>query len=119
MDPELYAPRQTLLPPVPRLCDVPHDTFKHPPLDGSLCLSQIYEWHAQNSPTHPVFQYLEDDRSIQTITFRDIFKAINRGGWLLKDAIQKCSPLEDKRKIIAIVALSGMCLSGISSSDVY
>ncbi|KIK81855.1 hypothetical protein PAXRUDRAFT_806336 [Paxillus rubicundulus Ve08.2h10] len=35
----------------------PQPTFTTPPLDGSLCISQIYDFHAYQSPNYPLFRY--------------------------------------------------------------
>lgn len=32
-------------------------TFHPPPLDGSLSIPEIFEFHAEHSPEHPVFIY--------------------------------------------------------------
>ena len=70
-------------------------------------MAEIYEWHARHSPQHPVFQYLDDDKNLKTITFLDALQAIYRGGWLLRTAMKKTSRTQEKRSVIAIVALSG------------
>ena len=117
--PYLYFERSMSLPqvsaPCSRLPSVPQaqfachpcDTFSRPPLDGSLCISELYEWHARNSPNHPLFQYLEEDGSAATISYKDATRAMHRGGWLLKAAIEAAQP-QSKHPIIAVLSLSGV-----------
>ncbi|KAI0691830.1 hypothetical protein BC835DRAFT_1278821 [Cytidiella melzeri] len=106
MDPSLYITKRGQLPPVPQIHGTSSDTFRQPPLDGSLCMAEIYEWHAHNSPNHPVFQYLEDTGCAATITFKDAIQAIYRGGWLLRAAAERHLQLEGMRPTIAVIALS-------------
>ena len=104
----MSTPTRNSLPPVPKLRDqAATATFSQPPLDGSLSTAEIYEWHAQYSPHHPAFQYLDDDKTIKTITFSDALQAIYRGGWLLRAAMEKVPQATGKRPVIAVVALSG------------
>ena len=99
-----------LLPPVPQLPCNRCATFSQPPLDGSLCMSEIYEWHARHSPDHPMFQYLDDGGSTITISFKDAMYAMHRGGRLLRTAVE-AAQLRSKHPIIAALSLSGaFCL---------
>ncbi|KAF8993889.1 hypothetical protein BDQ17DRAFT_1431390 [Cyathus striatus] len=46
-----------LLPPPPSTQALASDTFRPPPLDGSLTLPEIYDWHMKNTPNHRLFVY--------------------------------------------------------------
>ncbi len=117
VDTTRYIVPRSQLPPVPQFgcsasCDANTNTFSQPPLDGSLCTSEIYEWHAQHSPNHPLFQYRveADDESVTTISYKDAVKAIYRGGWFLRGALEGTGRKVEgrgKRPIIAVIALSG------------
>jgi hypothetical protein len=115
MDTTLYIPERGQLAPVPTLREPDNScsTFTQPALDGSLCISEIYEWHAKYSPNHPVFQYLDDDGTVATINFVDTVKAMHRGGWLLRTAVGQQTPAQERRPVIAMIALSGICLTDI------
>ena len=109
MDPTRYVVSRGQFPPVPQFGDNPCETFSQPPLDGTLCTSEIYEWHALHSPNHPVFQYLADDGTVATIPYKDINQAMYRGGWLFKAAIEH-TRTQRKRPTIAVLSISGMHL---------
>lgn len=34
-------------------------TFHPPPIDGTLCVPEFFEYHAQHSPEHPLFIYAD------------------------------------------------------------
>ncbi|KAI0759162.1 hypothetical protein BC629DRAFT_1584384 [Irpex lacteus] len=116
VDTTRYIVPRGQLPPVPQFgcsasCDANANTFSQPPLDGSLCTSEIYEWHAQHSPNHPLFQYRvqADVESVTTILYKDAVKAIYRGGWFLRGALEGTGRKvegREKRPIIAVIALS-------------
>lgn len=39
-------------------------TFHPPPVDGTLCIPELFEYHAEHSPEHPLFIYADEDSSI-------------------------------------------------------
>ncbi|KZT73191.1 acetyl-CoA synthetase-like protein [Daedalea quercina L-15889] len=67
------------LPPTPHTQCLSCSSFKVPPLDGSLMIPQIYDWHQQQSSAHRVFVYAEDDQGpIRTISWSETSLAIAR-----------------------------------------
>lgn len=53
-------------------------TFRLPPLDGSLTIFEIYDWHMRNTPNHPLFLYRDIDGLNKSILWPDAVKAIHR-----------------------------------------
>ncbi|KAJ7204502.1 hypothetical protein GGX14DRAFT_460740 [Mycena pura] len=79
--------------------------FKPPPLDGSLTMPQIYDWHLQNNPNHRLFVYARDDGSTRTICWREAVQAVHVGAKLLRDRFGWV-PGRPKSHIVAILAPS-------------
>ncbi|KAJ5805816.1 acetyl-CoA synthetase-like protein [Penicillium pulvis] len=50
-------------------------TFKQPPLDGSLNLPMMVEWHAEHSPQHTWAVYPKPDGTLQHITWKHLAHA--------------------------------------------
>ncbi|KAJ8092337.1 putative NRPS-like protein biosynthetic cluster [Marasmius tenuissimus] len=72
-----------LIPLPSNLKDVSSATFKRPPLDGSMSLTQIFDWQAQNSPNHHLFIYNDKDGRVQSISWREGVAAIYNGARLI------------------------------------
>lgn len=53
-------------------------TFQLPNLDGSLTLAEIYDWHLDNSPNHPLFVLRPVDGELHTIRWVEGVKIIHR-----------------------------------------
>ena len=96
------------IPPVPNSQGLSSKTFKVPPLDGSLTLPEIWDWHLENSPDHPVFVYREDDGAERTIYMRDAIYAVHRAGRILLNRLPQS--VADNRPVIAILAVTGELL---------
>lgn len=88
-------------------------TFKPPPLDGSLTFHEIYDWHYENSPNHPLFVYRNGDGSERTIHWSEAIRAIHCAGGIVRSRV-KTAQLEHgsspKQLVVAILSLAGMCL---------
>ena len=76
MNPASYM--QLPLPPLPRTQGLSSPTFKLPPLDGSLILPHVWDWHYETSPDHPVMVYSDDDGSTTIIRMKEVVHAIHR-----------------------------------------
>ncbi|KAK0201251.1 NRPS-like enzyme [Desarmillaria ectypa] len=63
-------------------------TFNRPPLDGSLTYPEIFDYNAQHSPDHPVFQFYDQDH-IQKITWREVTKAIHAVGHVVLEHVPR------------------------------
>ncbi|EEB89847.1 hypothetical protein MPER_12014, partial [Moniliophthora perniciosa FA553] len=69
--------------PPPRNQALNSKTFCPPPLDGTLTLPEIYDWHREHSPHHRIFTYAREDGSIRNITYSEIAPAIYRATRLI------------------------------------
>ncbi|KAH8114663.1 acetyl-CoA synthetase-like protein [Phellopilus nigrolimitatus] len=53
-------------------------TFKPPPLDGSLTLPEIYDWHLNHTSDHPLFVYSDDEGVEYTVPWGEGVCAVHR-----------------------------------------
>ncbi|TFY78273.1 hypothetical protein EWM64_g5737 [Hericium alpestre] len=53
-------------------------TWLCPPLDGSLTVPEIFEYHARNSPKHPLFVYPDNRTGSRTILYPEALRAFRR-----------------------------------------
>lgn len=74
--------------PIPKRPLKPGCNFKTPPLDGSLTVPEIYDWHARQNAQYPLFVY--QDRAQGTLvrlSFEQVVAAAHRAGRMVADAI--------------------------------
>lgn len=95
-------------PPLPQTQGHNCSTFKIPPLDGSLSVPEIYDWHAEHSSDHILFEFAEDDGTIRTITWKEANKGVHRSGWYAKRLLNEERIEGKERPIVAILASAGM-----------
>lgn len=91
------------IPPPPATQCLASDTFKQPPLDGSMAVPEIYDWHLRNSPNHPLFVY-DDDGAERVIDWATAVRAVHRAGRVIQSRV-KCTDL--RMPVVAILASSG------------
>ena len=102
MDPNNY---KTLpIPPLPQTQCLTSTTFRVPPLDGSLTVPEIHDWHLENSPHHPLFQFAEDEGSVRTVRWAEAVRAFHRAGRIVQKDVRNDGT---SVPIVAIVAASG------------
>ena len=95
------------IPPVPNTQALESNTFKCPPLDGSLSLPEIYDWHYHNTPDHPLFVFADEADENHTILWPQAVRAVHEAGRIVRSRV----PRDDKRSstpVVAIVAAVGM-----------
>ncbi|KAJ7083262.1 hypothetical protein C8R44DRAFT_822628 [Mycena epipterygia] len=80
-------------------------TFGPPPLDGSLTIAQIYDWHSEHSPNHRLFVYARADGSTRTIYWPEAVHAIHVGAKILRDRFNWVAGLVET-PVISILASS-------------
>ncbi|KZT01340.1 acetyl-CoA synthetase-like protein [Laetiporus sulphureus 93-53] len=80
-------------------------TFCPPPLDGSLTLPEIFDWHLDHTPDHRLFLFAKDDGSIRTIYWPEGVRAIYAGAKVIKDHVG-ANVQNDDVPIVAILAPS-------------
>lgn len=81
-------------------------TFRPPPLDGSLALPQIYDWHARNTADHRLFVFSNDEGVVRNIYWPEAVSAIWTGAVLIRRQLSQKSL--KKIPIVAIVSMSGI-----------
>ncbi|KAH7925193.1 acetyl-CoA synthetase-like protein [Leucogyrophana mollusca] len=64
----------------------PDCAFTVPPLDGSLTLPEIYDWHYENNPQHPVFLYTRSTGEKCFCPYSEVVPAAHRAGRYVADA---------------------------------
>ncbi|KAK0480753.1 hypothetical protein IW261DRAFT_1685198 [Armillaria novae-zelandiae] len=80
-------------------------TFIPPPLDGSLTLPEIYDWHSKHNPGHRLFVYTQQDGSPKTIYWSEAVRAVHTGAKLFRDRLGwKLGA--DEKPVVAILAIS-------------
>lgn len=102
-----------------------HQTFPSyalPPLDGSLTLPDLYEWHSRHSPKHPLFVFEDEPGRLRTILMEEFVQGLNRTAKLTTDAVgaDSISPASGKNvPVVSILGTLGPCsftLVGYSST---
>ena len=53
-------------------------TFTIPPLDGTLSIPQIFDFHAQESRDHPLFVFEDAAESLAHVTYDHFMRAAHR-----------------------------------------
>lgn len=99
----MFQPR--LLPRPPQTQALSSTTFKPPPLDGTLTIAQIYDWHFQNTPFHRLFVYAREDGSTRDIHWPEAAQAIYEGARILRDRF-KWTVGEAHTPVVAILSSS-------------
>lgn len=95
--------------------EIPHtqgltsETFKQPPLDCTLAIHEIYEWHAVHSPKHPLFVYEDKPGSTRTITWSEAVRGIHRITRFIRRAVgpELESRKDGKAPVVSILATLG------------
>jgi hypothetical protein len=58
---------------------VRYSTFTPPPMDGTMTVPDVFDWHAEHSPDHVVFVLSDDSKSeIERLTYKDANILINK-----------------------------------------
>ncbi|KAJ7596093.1 hypothetical protein C8J56DRAFT_395210 [Mycena floridula] len=79
-------------------------TFTPPPLDGSLSLPEIYDFHALHSPNHPLFVY-HDGISLQTVNWGQAVRAVHRAARLVEASVSQYElPNKKLSTVVAVLA---------------
>jgi len=102
----------------PRTQALQSDTFSPPPVDGSLSLLQMYDWHSTHSSAHRLFIFARSDGTMREIYWPEAVSAIHVGAKLIRDMISlttSCSQVP----IVGVLAFSGIlrCSSNHPETD--
>ncbi len=90
-------------------------TFIPPPLDGSLTLPEIYDWHSKHNPSHRLFVYTQQDGTPRTICWPEAVRAVHTGAKLFRDRLG-WKPGANRKPVVAILAMSGEWMFELVSS---
>ncbi|KAJ6464064.1 hypothetical protein C8R45DRAFT_1025143 [Mycena sanguinolenta] len=93
------------LPPPPQTQALRSSTFTPPPLDGTLTIAQIYDWHFKHTPLHRLFVYARADGSIREIHWPEAVQAIYTGAHILRNRFQWIARTGEM-PVVAILASS-------------
>ncbi|OCB92288.1 acetyl-CoA synthetase-like protein [Sanghuangporus baumii] len=66
------------IPPLPSTQALSSASFRPPPLDGSMTLPEMYDWHFTHSPGHPVLLYTTEEGGEKIISWENCARAIYR-----------------------------------------
>ncbi|KAK0492004.1 NRPS-like enzyme [Armillaria luteobubalina] len=95
-------------------------TFTRPPVDGSLTYPEIFDYNAQHSPEHPVFQFYDQDH-IQKVTWSEVAKAIHTAGRIVlenvlrTDIVPVVGVLAHADSITFLTVVAGIIRTGYSA----
>ena len=99
------------IPPVPNTQGLQSQTFKIPPLDGSLSLPGILDWLLANDVKHPAFVYMNDDGVERELLWPTVVKRIHNLARWVQETMRHadCAPSGSGNKpVIGILAALGM-----------
>ncbi|KAL6306740.1 hypothetical protein BKA93DRAFT_894740 [Sparassis latifolia] len=80
-------------------------TFCPPPIDGSMTLPEIFDWHLANTPDHRLFVFSKDDGGIRTIYWPEAVRAIHVGARVVRKRMN-WTPGMKENPVVAILAPS-------------
>lgn len=104
------------IPPPPPTQALNTTTFTPPPLDLSLTLAELIDFHRTHSPNHVVYVYEDAPGERKRITFSTWIRAIHRAGRHVRNLFQLPEPQVDSAKpVISMLANSGEKYIVISS----
>ncbi|KAJ7485527.1 acetyl-CoA synthetase-like protein [Mycena latifolia] len=89
---------------------VSSSTFHAPPFDHNLSIPELYEYHALNSPTHPVFMYSDVEAGTSKfITYREAWQGIRQAAATVSQHLSKLTVQDEPTKqgpVIAVLAVT-------------
>ncbi|TFY68318.1 hypothetical protein EVJ58_g1099, partial [Rhodofomes roseus] len=93
------------LPPPPQTQARSSTTFRPPPLDGSLSLPEIFDWHAVHTQDHRLFVFAKGDGTLRTIYWPEAVRAVYTGATILRTRLADAA-VGGETPIVAILAPS-------------
>lgn len=101
------------VPPLPDTQALSSKTFKKPPLDSSLTIPEIYDWHYVNSTEHPLFVYADSHGEVKSILWPEAVRGVHTAARIVRERVSprvaKDEP-EGGPRIVGILAASGLLL---------
>ena len=106
MDPNTYM--QLPIPAPPQTQALHSTTFHPPPLDGSITVPEMYDWHLKHSPNHTLFVYSDDGGVATEMTMAEAVKGFHRAGYLIQSLIGYTRDAPPSAPYLAILAATGI-----------
>jgi hypothetical protein len=107
------------IPPPPPTQALNTTTFTPPPLDLSLTVAEIIDFHRIHSPNHIAYVYENAPGECEQITFSTWIRAIHRAGRYVRDLFQLPEPqVGGVKPIISMLANSGNKINILSCSSI-
>lgn len=104
---------------LPTLQGASSSTWTRPPLDGSLTLPELYAFHAERSPEHPLFVYADDVDQMHKIHYPEAFCAMRKAAKITREHYDRVEgeyarhgvsdASLDQPPVIGIIANTGEC----------
>ncbi|KAF8890513.1 hypothetical protein CPB84DRAFT_1849102 [Gymnopilus junonius] len=94
-----------IIPPAPQTQAQSSKTFSIPPLDGSLTLPEIFDWHAQHSKEHRLFVFAQENGEIRNILWPEAVRAIHVGARIIRRIMDWKAGMKDI-PVVAVLAAS-------------
>jgi acyl-CoA synthetase (AMP-forming)/AMP-acid ligase II len=87
-------------------------SWSPPPVDGSLTVPEIFDWHYEHNPDHISFVYPDGDGSPKQITMKEAVRAMHRAGryYTQKFTDLGYPPDIHNAPVIAIYAATGVSM---------
>ncbi|KAH9934352.1 uncharacterized protein B0H18DRAFT_556620 [Fomitopsis serialis] len=99
MEPRRFLPR------APQTQARSSTTFRPPPLDGSLTLPEMFDWHLKHTPNHRLFVFAKGDGTLRTIYWPEAVRAVYTGVGIIQARLAN-TVAGDEAPIVAILAPS-------------
>ncbi|KAH9934343.1 uncharacterized protein B0H18DRAFT_870080 [Fomitopsis serialis] len=94
------------IPPPPCTQALSSTTFRPPPLDGSLTLAEMFDWHLDHNQNHRLFVFPLNDGTIRAIYWPEAVKAVYTGASIIQARIADTAVADGAPIVVAILALS-------------
>lgn len=92
------------VPPPPATQALASQTFRAPPIDGSLTVPELFDWHLQNTPDHPLFIYSDEHSEEHVLSWPQGVRAMHGSARIVMDRVR---PRGSEIPVVAILAAAG------------
>ncbi|KAF7979277.1 hypothetical protein HWV62_42970 [Athelia sp. TMB] len=80
-------------------------TFTLPPLDGSLTITEIFDFHAEHSSRHPIFVHSDQQGNVREVLWPEAVRAMHRAGRIIRSQLDE-KYLALGRPVVAVLAMA-------------
>ncbi|KAI0769291.1 acetyl-CoA synthetase-like protein [Trametes elegans] len=84
-------------------------TWTPPPFYGTLTIPELYAFHAEKSPEHPVVVYDDEQGVVQLIRYKEIFRAIRKAATLVSGHVRPSATTEgvaSQPPVVGVLAIA-------------